>query len=217
MDLGQDLARMFGFGADQAASNQARATASTDWRDRSLGPGGMTIRNMQDARREDMEAGRRAWADILQRNPAYQENLGRIRDMSQGLNAQEMLAAREQMARGIQGQQQSAMRKLFSAQNRSGVRGGMAGAQAARLQQQGMRDRQAAEQKMLLDNYALRRQGLQDYTQAVNRGISGELASQMGYAGMGVSDRAAAQSAAAAQAAAAANRQSGGFLSWLFG
>jgi hypothetical protein len=211
------LEDMFGMGTPGAASGGAAASAATDWQDRPLGPGGMTVRNSRDAREADINSGAARWAALVGSRPEYKENLGRMRDMSQGLNAQEMLAAREQMARGVQGQTQGAMRSLYSNQARSGIRGGMAGAQAARVQQQGMRDRQAAEQKLLLDNYALRRQGLQDYSQAVNRDISGELGTGMGYAGLGVADRTASQQAAAAQAAAAANNRGGGLMSWIFG
>lgn len=206
---------MFGMGTSGAASGAGAASAATDWRDRALGPGGMTVRNMQTGRDEDMAAGRRAWADILSRNPEYGANLARMKDMSQGLNAQEMTAAREQMARGLQGQEQGAMRRLYSNQARSGIRGGMAGAQQMRLAQSNNQQRQAAEQKMLLDNYAIRKQGLQDYSGAVNRGISGEMATSMGYAGLGVADRTAAQQAAASAAASAANNRQGGFFSFL--
>lgn len=208
---------MFGLGTPSAGSAAGAAGAATDWRDRAMGPGGMTVRNMQTGRDEDMAAGRNAWADILRRNPEYGANLSRMKDMSQGLNAQEMNAAREQMARGLQGQEQGAMRRLYSNQAKSGVRGGMAGAQQMRLAQSNNQQRQAAEQKLLLDNYALKRQGLQDYSGAVNRGISGELATSMGYAGLGVADRTAAQQSAASAAAAAANNRQGGLMSWIFG
>ena len=94
----------------------------------------------------------------------------------------------------------------------------MAGAQAARVGRQIASDRTAAEQKLMLDNYAIKRQGLQDYSGVINRDISGELGTGIGYAGLGVSDRTAAQQAAVAQAMQAANnRQSGGLLSRIFG
>lgn len=214
------LEDMFNLGTSGAANSVNAATAATDWRDRALGPGGMTIRNMQDARDADMTAGRNIWSQLTGSRPEYAAIMNRYKDMSQGLNAQEMTAAREQMARGQQGQAQSAMRSLYSNQAKSGVRGGMAGAQASRVGRQIASDRTAAEQKLLLDNYALRRQGLQDYSGVVNRDISGELGTGIGYAGLGVSDRTAAQQAAAAQAMQAANnQQSGGrgLLGWIFG
>jgi hypothetical protein len=209
---------MFNLGTGGAASNQAATTAATDWRDRAVGPGGMSIRNMQDARESDMTYGRNLWSSLIGSRPEYTAVMNRYKDMSQGLNAEEMRAAREQMARGQQGAASGAMRSLYSNQAKSGIRGGMAGAQAARVGRQIASDRTAAEQKLMLDNYALKRQGLQDYSGAINRDISGELGTGVGYAGLGVSDRTAAQQAAVAQAMQAANnRQSGGLLSWIFG
>jgi len=185
------------------ATNQIMNTA--------YGPGGQpgssaAAKTPAQLREEAMMVGRNYWNTLTRENPDYMANLARYKDMSQGLNAQEMLAAREDMARGIQGQQQSAMRRLYSSQNRAGIRGGMAGAQAARLQQQGMRDRQAAEQKLLLDNYALRRTGLKDWSDALNRDISGNLASGMGWAQLDVADRTAADQDRINRAALLANR-----------
>lgn len=180
--------------------------------------GTLTPAQQAAAREADMAYGRNIWSSLVGSRPEYAAIMNRYKDMSQGLNAQEMQAAREQMARGQQGAASSAMRSLYSNQAKSGIRGGMAGAQAARVGRQIASDRTAAEQKLLLDNYALRRQGLQDYSGAVNRDISGELGTGIGYAGLGVSDRTAAQQQAIAQAMAAANnRQSGGLMSWIFG
>lgn len=187
-----------------------------------LTAGQLTPEQSAQARDADFDAGQKRWAALVGARPEYAQNLSRMRDMSYGLNAGEMQASREQMIRGMQGKEQNAIRNLYSQQARSGVRGGMAGAQQARLQRQAMGDRQAAEQKLMLDNYALRRQGLQDYSQAVNRDISGELGTGMGIAGLGVSDRTAATQAAINQAMmqANANRSRGVFgdiFSGLFG
>ena len=187
-----------------------------------LPAGQLTPEQSAQARNTDFDAGQKRWAALVGARPEYAQNLSRLRDMSYGLNAGEMQASREQMIRGMQGKEQNAIRSLYSQQARSGVRGGMAGAQQARLQRQSMSDRQAAEQKLMLDNYALRRQGLQDYSQAVNRDISGELATGMGEAQLGVTDRTAATQAAINQAMmqANANRSRGVFgdvFSALFG
>lgn len=187
-----------------------------------IGSGQLTPAQMAQARNADFDTGQKRWAALVGSRPEYAQNLSRMRDMSEGLNAKEMQASREQMARGLQGKEQNAIRSLYSQQARSGVRGGMAGAQQARLQRQAMGDRQAAEQKLMLDNYALRRQGLQDYSQAVNRDISGELATGMGEAQLGVTDRTAATQASINEAMmrANANRSRGVFgdiFSALFG
>lgn len=179
--------------------------------------GAMNPADQASAREADMTYGRNIWASITGSRPEYAAVMNRYKDMSQGLNAQEMQAAREQMARGQQGAGQTAMRALYSNQARSGIRGGMAGAQAARVGRQIASDRTAAEQKLLLDNYALKRQGLQDYSTVLNRDISGELGTGVGYAGLGVSDRTAAQQAAISQAMAQANNRQGGLLSSIFG
>lgn len=166
-------------------------------------------------RNADIRAGQGRWQDATS-DPRYQEVMGRYSDMSQGLNAQEMQAAREQMQRGLQSQQQNAMRQLYQQQARSGVRGGMAGAQQARLQRQAAQDRNAAEQALLIKNYDLRRQGLQDYGQIVNRDIAGLMGSGFAEASLGVADRTGMQQMAIAQAMQnAANRR--GLLGTIFG
>lgn len=149
------------------------------------------------ARNDDMRAGQMRWMEAT-RDPRYQEVMRRYQDMSQGLNAQEMQAAREQMQMGQQSQRQQALRSLYSQQAKSGVRGGMAGAQNVRLQQKLGQDRNAAEQALLLQNYNLRRQGLQDYGTQVNRDIFGRLGTGLSEAQLGVADRTGAQQMAMA-------------------
>ena len=235
IDVGQaarDLINPVGAAARQATGSRsmeflANPTAAVSGRVLTGGGGGgdapgyanttgtLTPAQQAAAREADMTYGRNLWTSLVGSRPEYAAVLNRYKDMSQGLNAEEMRAAREQMARGQQGAASGAMRSLYSNQAKSGIRGGMAGAQAARVGRQIASDRTAAEQKLLLDNYALRRQGLQDYSGAINRDISGELGTGVGYAGLGVSDRTAAQQAAISQAMAQANNRQGGWLSRL--
>jgi hypothetical protein len=122
-------------------------------------------------------------------DPAVKDIQARREQGLQGLNSQEMQAARDQMALGMQGQQQGALRGLLAQQARSGLRGGMAGAQQAQLYRKMGQDRQAGEQKLLLDNYALKNQGLDKYQDFMMRQKFGSLAQGLGEAGLGVSDR----------------------------
>lgn len=175
-----------------------------------LPAGQLTPAQSAQARNTDFATGQARWQSILAANPEYASNLARLKEQSQGLNSTEMTAAKEGLATSINGANQGAMRKLYQNQARAGVRGGMAGAQAMRMQRQGMQDRQAGEQKLLLDNYALKQQGLKDYTSAVNSGIQGELATGTGEASLGVSDRTAAtQAQINAAMMAAANKKEG--------
>jgi hypothetical protein len=159
------------------------------------------------ARDSDIETGQGRWRQMMA-DPAMQEIVARRKDMVGGLNAQEMTAARDQMIRGMQGQNQNAMRALYSQQARSGIRGGMAGAQAARMQQKFGQERAQQEQKLMLDNYALKRQGQNDYQDLMMRQKFGELNQGLGEAGLGVADRTGAQQAQLAQyMAAQANKE----------
>ncbi len=169
------------------------------------------------ARNADFATGQARWDALIAANPEYAANMARYKDLSQGLNAQEMLAAREGMAAGQNSATNNAMRGLYSAQARSGVRGGMAGAQAGRIARQGMQDRTAAEQKLLLDNYALKTKGLENYSNQVNAGIAGQLATGTGEAQLGVADRTNTYQQAINQAMLnQSQRSSGGFLSSVF-
>lgn len=168
-------------------------------------------------RNADFATGQQRWQQIIAANPEYAANMARYKDLSQGLNAEEMTAARESMAAGQNSTANANMRKLYSNQARSGVRGGMAGAQAARVIRQGNADRTAAEQKLLLDNYALKAKGLDNYSNQVNAGIAGELATGTGEAQLGVADRTATYQQAINQAMLnSANNQRGGVLSQIF-
>lgn len=153
------------------------------------GPGIPTPAESAQMRNAEIEQGRARWRDMMSANPDVQEILKRKKDMAGGLNAQEMQAARDQMIQGQQAQQQGAMRSLYAQQGRSGIRGGMAGAQQARMQGQFNNQRAQQEQKLLLDNYALKRQGLNDWETSNNRMVFGELAQGLGEAGLGVADR----------------------------
>lgn len=169
------------------------------------------------ARNIDIARGMGRWRTEVQRDPRYRDIMIRSGDMSHGLNAQEMQAAREQMQRGLQSQQQNAMRQLYSQQARSRVRGGMAGAQQMRLQRQAGQDRNAAEQALLLKNYDLKRQGLTDYSDRVNRDIAGLMGTGFAEAGLGVADRGGAQQLAIARAMQQASNQRSGLFGWGIG
>lgn len=169
-------------------------------------------------RNTDFATGQARWQQIVASNPEYAANMARYKDMSQGLNAQEMTAAREQMAQGQNSTANMAMRRLYSNQARSGVRGGMASAQAGRVGRQAMTDRNSAEQKLLLDNYALKAKGLEGYSNQVNAGLAGNLATGTGEAQLGVADRTNTyQQGVNAAMLAAQQNQRGGLLTQIFG
>jgi hypothetical protein len=172
------------------------------------GPNGIqTPAEAAASRNADISAGQANWRTTVNDDPRIKDILNRRQDLSQGLNAQELRAQREQTARNIGSQQQGAMRQLYSAQANKGIRGGMAGAQAARVQRQAMQDRQAAEQKNTLDNMAVRRQGLNDYAQMAQGLKFGEMQQGLGQAGLGVADRTGYQQALIGQSMAAAAGQ----------
>jgi hypothetical protein len=170
---------------DQFKEAEQARTGGNQASQGSAGPGG-TPAQQRDA---DIEKGQARWRDTVMKDEMVQDILGRRKDMSQGLNAEEMGAARDLMIAGQQGQEQKALRSMYQNQARAGVRGGMAAAQNARLQRQFGQDRATQEQKMLIDNYNLRRQGLEDY-QKLGMGLKfGEMGQGLNEAGMGVADR----------------------------
>lgn len=109
-----------------------------------------------------------AWA--TQRSSDSKEFLDRMRDQSRGLSAQENAAARGQFEAAIRrsgASARSALANNLAGRGMSG--GGYANSQRAALEGAIGDQLIGAERQLLLDNVNLKRQGLQDYGNALNQ------------------------------------------------
>jgi hypothetical protein len=93
-------------------------------------------------------------------SPDIQTVLEQRRKNVKGFTPEEMARQRSTAQKSIAQQQQAGLRQLRGAQGASGVRGGVAGAQQARLIGQGVGQQADAENKLQLANIAQSREGL---------------------------------------------------------
>ena len=163
-------------------------------------------------------------------DPAIQEALARQKDLSQGMNAQELQANREMMNKGINQAGQSQMRALQSQLGRAGVKGGIAGAQIRDVAMGTVQQKADVEKQLFAGDRAAREASLSTYLsnaantaqfdigqQSAEKNI--ELQSGMAFSSMGSAERSAALQAGAAERAAKlqADAQQGGNSSGLGG
>lgn len=184
------------------------------------------------ARQLDMMKGREQGQEI------FKDQLGRVQqgrsaDMAailgqrkqqaeQGLGAEAFQAAREQRLRSLGSNELRQQRNLAALQGRSGIRGGAAAGQLAELMGSQMRDRQSAEQQLLLADAALKQGMLDKYANQLQgveqeelgrekfnigqkqKELFGELSTGLNEQAMGVAERTGVRQGEAAQAMAAA-------------
>lgn len=131
-----------------------------------------------------------------------QEILDRRQDLSKGLEARELDAARTQGRQEINANTMGQLRNLQAIQGAQGLKGGLAAAQQRRVLSEGGARVQDMERDLILANVAARRQGLQDYSQEVNRRLFGIQASETGQAQLGLQQRGLEQGLALAGAPA---------------
>lgn len=145
----------------------------------------------------------------------------------QGLSAEENQALRERASQSIDRGSQTALRQLRGSQGISGVRGGTAGAQQATVLAAGQQAKGRAERDLLIQNVEAKRQALGDFEATVtgaeateqerslfNIGQKGKeqfgrLSSGLGFAQLGVQERAAARGVSVAQSNVAAAGKGG--------
>lgn len=199
---------------DWGGGNEAAAGAAAAYPTATI----LNASEQQRARAADYQTGLKRGQDLFRNDPEMKDILDRRKSMLQGMDAKEMVGARDQMVRGIQGQQQQGLRQLMGSQARAGVGGARAAAQQAAFMNTANINRSNAEQDFALKNYDLKRQGLNDYSQAIGQRNFGEMASAIGEQQLGVSDRTGAQQAMIANSMAqAANQQpKKGLLSSIF-
>ena len=144
------------------------------------------------------------------RAPEIADVIERRRAGLQGFSREELNALRAQRAQEIARGEQTALRQLRGAQAQAGVRGGLAGAQQAALIQQGQQQRAQAEQELFLRGEQAKREGLGSFEQSLvgarereqqrqafnigqqQRERFGQLATELGFAGLGAQEAAAA-------------------------
>ena len=150
-------------------------------------------------------------------NEAIKDVLARQKDLSQGMNAQELQANRELMNQGINQAGNTQMRALQAQLSRAGVKGGVAGAQIRDASLATMSQKANVEKQLFVEDRAARENSLQRYAQNLGEVTASDIGQEqaemnivmqsgMGFAQLGSAERAAAmQAEAARQSAAAAN------------
>jgi len=201
-----DIVTLGGFSRNE--NEQARIAAEEDRALQSQLDSQPTPVQMRQMRENDIASGMERGREIFFEDPIMKELSGRRKDLSQGLNAEELDAQRRMMTRQRDNNEQAALRQLMAGQGRAGVGGSRAAAQRADLQRKMNIDRGDQERQMVLNNYEARRQGLDDYQKLELNKRFGQLSQGMGEAQLGVSDRTGyMQNQIAQQMAAAANQQ----------
>lgn len=133
--------------------------------------------------------GQNLFGDERQLTSGSMDVLGRRADLSQGLNAREMDAARTQGRNEVNANTQGQLRQLQAIQGAQGLKGGLAASQQARVLGEGGRRVQDMERDLVLANIQARRQGIQDYSGELNRRLFGIQASETGQAQLGLQQR----------------------------
>lgn len=163
------------------------------------------------ARNKDLESGYAKGRELFYDDPDMQMLRKRREDLSQGYEAGELGAMREQARAGVESDRANSIRRLQSNAARAGVGGARSAAMQAAADKNLGANRAELERKMALDNSNLKRQGVSDLQNYIMGQKYGELGTGLGYAQLGVQDR-----SADAQARAANSKQ-GGLLSGLSG
>lgn len=144
-------------------------------------------------RANDTNYGQDIWKRTVEDNPDFQKMKALREDYAKGYDG-EQLGNLRQTARGeIAGQQQQAQRTLQGRLGRGGVGGARGAAMVGSQSQQGVNTVADSERKMSLDNYNIKKQGVNDLNDYISRNALGKLGSGAGYASMGSSDYAAQQ------------------------
>lgn len=95
-----------------------------------------------------------------QRSKETQTLLAKAMDQTQGINAQENMALRQNMLSSVNSQNQANLRALRGQQAASGIRGGVAGAQMAQQNAAASGQLATAEQGLVAENIKAKQQGL---------------------------------------------------------
>lgn len=165
---------------------------------------------LKDLRMEDLEEGKKEaekvfTPGVLGRLDDTKGDIQKIFDARRanlsGYTPQELQAMREEQGAEVKRNAQASQRELLRAQGRSGVYGATAAAQQASLQR-GIQGQLAdQERKLFLEQIAAKRQGLADFEKSAtekeqynigqkNKELQGKLTTQLGYAGLGTTERA---------------------------
>jgi len=165
-------------------------------------------RLLKELRMKDLEEGGKAADKIF--TPGIMGRMGSSVDAKavldqrranmQGFNPQELQAMRQENVSEIKRNNMGAQRDLIRSQGRSKVFGATAAAQQGALQK-GLQGQLAdQERKLFLDNISAKRQGLSDFEKSntekeqfnigqSNKELQGKLSTQLGYAGLGTTER----------------------------
>lgn len=162
----------------------------------------------------DIQAGREFGREVIQPGSLGRESaqvMGAHERLAKGLTAPEMQAQRDVALQGIGQQTAQSRRALAAIQARQGVRGATAAAQQMGIEQSAQKQRQEFERNLLLGQRQAEIQGLGllqesqrfDLGQAAREKF-GEIQAGLGFAQLGVAERAGIRGAQSASQAAAA-------------
>lgn len=170
-------------------------------------------------RERDLTRGYSRGRELFVDHPYMQEILGRRRDMAQGVDSKEYQGLRDDMVSGLQSAQKGYMRQLLSSQGMNNTGAARSVGQMGELAGQFSQNRAEAEKKLMLDNIALKRQGVSDLEKFLLQQRFGELSSGLGEAQLGVADRTGYQQALIGQQMASAAQQQSqpGIVGQIFG
>lgn len=146
-----------------------------------------------------MGAGRERGQQVFYNDPDMQDLRRRRLDMAEGLNGQELGAMRTDARNQIAGQRSQYLRQLQSRAGRGGVGGARAAAMQGAADRGFQRNAAESERKMIVDNAALKRTGLNDLQDYYFRQKMGALGTELGYGQLSSAERAADAARKAAQ------------------
>lgn len=150
------------------------------------------------ARNKDLEAGYVKGREIFQDDPKMKEMLATREDLAKGLDGQQLGAMRESGRTAIEGQRSGYLNQLGARAAKAGIGGARAAAMQGAADKGFQANKAENERKMIVDNAGLVRQGQDSLQEFMLRQKYGELGTGIGYAQLGVSDRQNAQANAIA-------------------
>jgi len=161
---------------DQKAQEEARAYATPSGQQLNTDIGNAVVQG----KAEGKARGNQLFGQESDLTPISQNILKERQDLAQGLNAQQLSAARQTARNQIQSDTQQQLSQLQGIQGRQGIKGGMAAAQQLGVLRSGADQQRQLERDLLTQNYAAQTQGLNNLASDVNARLYGIQASEAG-------------------------------------
>lgn len=151
------------------------------------------IRSDEVARDRAFDEGAKRFGSLFgESNPQIKEMMDAMRQRALGLNQAEVDSMRSRGVQGINSQMATGLRQIRGAQALSGVRGGAAIGQQLPVLTKANEARGNLEADIAKADMDRRQTGMQDYLSLLTGERTGQIGSQLGYAGLAAQDRAGA-------------------------